>query len=122
MYVERQAVGSPQLVSDWSNSPRRVWLGGLAQVELGYLLAAVVSIPSGAKLGVVEGIYVEPAGRGCGVGGAMLGIALEWFGRLGCVGVEAVALPGQRDTKNFFEENGLTARMLTVYRSFASEG
>ena len=122
MYVERQAAELPTLQEDWSDSPRRVWLGGLARVEMGYLLAAVVSMPSGAKLGVIEGIYVDPGGRGCGVGGAMLGVALEWFGFVGCVGAEATALPGQRDTKNFFEENGLTARMLTVYRSLDAGG
>lgn len=116
MYMERQAAPLPALLGDWSDAPRRVWLGGLERVELGYLLAAVVSMPSGATLGVVEGIYVDAGGRGCGVGGAMLAVAVEWFRRLGCVGVEATALPGQRDTKNFFEENGLTARMLTVYR------
>ncbi|GAC1317431.1 MAG: hypothetical protein NVSMB16_13950 [Acidimicrobiales bacterium] len=119
MYVERQAAELPPLQSDWTDSPRCVWLGGLARVELGYLVAAVVSMPSGAMLGVVEGIYVDAGGRGCGVGGAMLAVALEWFGRRGCVGVEATALPGQRDTKNFFEENGLTARLLTVYRSLS---
>ena len=51
----------------------------------------------------------------------MLSVALEWFRAKGCVGVEATALPGERATKNFFEEHGLKARLLTVYRSLADD-
>jgi GNAT superfamily N-acetyltransferase len=118
MYVERHAAELPTLIADWSTASRRVWLGGLEGAALGYLLGAVVTLPSGLSVGVIEGIYVESEARGCGIGEAMLTVALDWFRSHGCVGVEATALPGERATKNFFEDHGLKARLLTVYRSF----
>jgi GNAT superfamily N-acetyltransferase len=121
MYLERHAAQLPVLRLDWSGETRRVWLGGLENVELGYLLAAVVALPSGAMLGVIEGVYVEPDARGCGIGELMTSVAIDWFRAHGCVGVEATALPGERATKNFFEEHGLKARLLTVYRSLDDE-
>jgi len=48
--------------------------------------------------------------------GAMTELALDWFAGSGCTGVDALALPGARATKNFFEENGFTARLLVVHR------
>jgi len=121
MYVERHAAELPALRADWSQATRRVWLGGLENVELGYLLGAAVPLPSGATVGVIEGIYVARAARACGIGELMMSAALDWFRSLGCVGVEATALPGERATKNFFEEHGLKARLLTVYRSLAED-
>lgn len=50
-----------------------------------------------------------------------MSVGLDWFRSQGCVGVEATALPGQRATKNFFEEQGLQARLLTVYRSLTDD-
>jgi GNAT superfamily N-acetyltransferase len=121
MYLERHAAELPVLLTDWSGETRRVWLGGLENVELGYLIAAIVALPSGAMLGVIEGVYVEPDARGCGIGELMTSVAIDWFRSYGCVGVEATALPGERATKNFFEEHGLKARLLTVYRSLDDE-
>jgi GNAT superfamily N-acetyltransferase len=117
MYLERHVAALPELRADWSDETRRVWLGGLEAAELGYVLAAVVPLASGATLGVIEGIYVEPDARACGIGELMTAVAIDWFRAIGCIGVEATALPGERATKNFFEEHGLKARLLTVYRS-----
>ena len=121
MYVERHATELPELPADWSNAPRRVWLGGLDGVELGYLIGSAATVGSGAKVGVIEGIYVDRGARACGIGERMLSLALDWFRGEGCVGVEATALPGERATKNFFEEHGLKARLLTVYRSLTDD-
>ena len=34
----------------------------------------------------------------------------------GCFGVDSLALPGDRHTKNFFESFGLVARAIVVHR------
>ncbi len=112
IYLDRHAVPTPDL----DDPSHRVWLGGLEGTALGYLIATVIEAPSGDRVGVVEAIYVEPSARACGIGECMMGAAIAWFTEHGCVGVESTALPGERDTKNFFEENGLKARLLTVYR------
>jgi GNAT superfamily N-acetyltransferase len=121
MYVHRHAAEWPVLQDDWSTSTRRVWLGGLEGEEVGYLLGAVVPLTSDTTLGVIEGIYVERGARGCGIGELMMSVATDWFRAHHCVGVEATALPGERDTKNFFEEHGLKARLITVYRSLTDD-
>jgi GNAT superfamily N-acetyltransferase len=98
-----------------------VWLGGLAGAEVGYTVAAVTPLPSGATLGVIDAIYVDPEARGCGIGELMMSEAIRWFAFHDCVGVESAALPGERATKNFFEEHGLKARLLTVYRALKDD-
>jgi hypothetical protein len=41
---------------------------------------------------------------------------VEWCTARGCVGVDGLALPGNRATKNFFETFGLVARAIVVHR------
>jgi hypothetical protein len=47
----------------------------------------------------------------------MLDAVIAWCTERGCTGIDAHALPGNRDTKNFFETFGFTARLLVVHRS-----
>jgi GNAT superfamily N-acetyltransferase len=117
MYRERNATDLPPLAAAWSDADHRVWLGGLDGTEFGYLAASRAEVRSGATLGVIEAIFVQKDARACGIGEAMLAVALHWFAAMGCIGVESTALPGDRATKNFFEEHGLKARLITVYRS-----
>jgi ribosomal protein S18 acetylase RimI-like enzyme len=67
------------------------------------------------RLGVLDDLAVLPDARQVGVGEALLDLSFEWFRSQGCSGVDAYALPGQRETKNFFETFGMTARLLTVH-------
>lgn len=81
----------------------------------------VETLRDGAAHGTIEALYVEPGARGVGVGEAMMGELLAWFGERGVVGVDAMALPGMRETKNFFEANGFTARLLVVHHKMARD-
>jgi GNAT superfamily N-acetyltransferase len=71
---------------------------------------------TGAILGVVTDIYVEPEGRAVGLGEALIDQIIGWCKAAGCVGIDAWALPGNRETKNFFETFGFTARALIPHR------
>ena len=66
---------------------------------------------------VLTDIYVEPEARDVGVGEALLDAAIAWASSQGCAGIESVALPGMRATKNFFESAGMVARAIIVYRA-----
>ncbi len=90
-------------------------------VVLGWALAGIETLPDGRRLGVIEAIAVDPEARAAGIGEAMMDLVLGELERAGCVGADARALPGDRETKNFFESFGLKARLLTVHRSFASD-
>jgi GNAT superfamily N-acetyltransferase len=80
-------------------------------------LAAVSTVRAGERRrGLVECCYVEPEARGVGVGTALMDAAVSWCGAQGCSDVDAVALPGDRATKQRLEAAGFTARLLTLNR------
>jgi GNAT superfamily N-acetyltransferase len=63
----------------------------------------------------IEVIYVQPAARQVGVAEAVVSVVMEWALERHCVGVDAPALPGNRPSKAFFEDNGFTARLLVMH-------
>lgn len=92
-----------------------VWVGELAGAIVGYLAGRVEDLADARRLGVIDAVYVDPGCRSVGVGEAMMASALAWFVSRGCSGVDAIALPGARATKNFFEESGFTSRLLVMH-------
>lgn len=96
---------------------REVFVACIDDVVLGYLAVRAEHLRSGDALGVIEDIHVEPAAREVGLGEALVELAVPWCEQRHCVGIDALALPGNRSTKNFFESFGFKARLLTVHRS-----
>lgn len=70
-------------------------------------------------VGVIDGLFVEPAARSIGVGESIVEEILRHGEDAGCIGWDAFALPGDRTTKNFFETMGFKARLLVMHRSAA---
>jgi GNAT superfamily N-acetyltransferase len=98
-----------------SDPTRSVWVGTCDDVPVGY--AVVRAEPRQlSAVGVVEELYVEPEARGIGIGEAMMDEISAWCAARGCEGIDAVVLPGNRDTKNFFETSGFVARLLVMHR------
>lgn len=95
---------------------RGVWVGTIDAVVVGYAAGRIEELPAGELLGVVEDIFVEAGARSVGVGEALADAAVGWFEDRGCCGADALALPGTRATKNFFEEAGFTARLLVMHK------
>jgi GNAT superfamily N-acetyltransferase len=95
---------------------RSLWTGTIDGVVVGFAVGRTVRSPAGPSLGSVEAFFVEPEARGVGVGRAMVDAALGWFAERGCHGVDALALPGDRRTKSFFEAAGFKARLLVMHR------
>jgi GNAT superfamily N-acetyltransferase len=93
---------------------RRVLVGTVDESVVGFAVAHVDDVGE-AALGVIDACFVEPEARGVGVGRAMLDALLSWFASANCRGVDATALPGDRETKNFFEAGGFKARLLTLH-------
>lgn len=89
----------------------RVVCGTIDSAVVGY--GTVVQVDTLARM--VE-LFTHPRARSVGVGAAMLHsisiIAAQW----GCTELESVALPGDRDTKNFFESHAMKSRLLVVGR------
>lgn len=89
-------------------------------VVLGYGLAQLVELHDGASMARVSDLYVDPGARGIGVGEAMMDLLVESAQEAGAIGIDSLALPGDRATKNFFERFGLVARAIVVHRAFES--
>jgi GNAT superfamily N-acetyltransferase len=83
---------------------------------VGYALALAETLADGSVLGVVRDLYVDPGAREVGLGEALMDHLIAWCEAKGCFGVDSIALPGDRATKNFFESFGLVARAIVVHR------
>jgi GNAT superfamily N-acetyltransferase len=75
----------------------------------------------GALVGKIRELAVDPQARGIGVGEELLNFVLTYCRSRGCIGADSFALPGARETKNFFETFGMKARLLTVHVSFGDD-
>lgn len=93
-------------------------VGTYDDVVFGFALVRIETLPGGDRLGVIEALVVDPEARAVGIGAAMMHLVLSELRAAGCVGVDSRALPGDRETKNFFESFGLKARLLTVHQRF----
>ena len=97
--------------------PDQLLLAGTVDgVILGYGAARMERLRDGALLAVMDDIYVDHQARGVAVGEVVMDAALVWARGRGCIGIDSVALPGNRDTKNFFERFGLVARAIVVHK------
>ena len=89
------------------------------------LLAVFDDVPVGflslrtGEISFFEGVYVHPDAREVGCGDALVAearrIAIESGGRR----LEAIALPGDRETKNLYERAAITAKAITVAVDFS---
>jgi GNAT superfamily N-acetyltransferase len=96
-----------------------VLAGTIDGVVVGYAVATRERLRDGRQLGRITDLYVEPMARAVGVGECLADAIVAWCAEQGCSGIDALALPGNRDTKNFFETFGFTARAIVVHRSLS---
>jgi GNAT superfamily N-acetyltransferase len=96
---------------------QEVAVGLLDGTAVGYAAARIELLADGGRLGVIDDLFVDPGGRQVGVGEVLMDHLLDWCRARGCFGVDSLALPGDRMTKNFFESFGLVARAIVVHRN-----
>lgn len=98
----------------------RVVVATIDGVVVGYAVVRAEHLADGHVLGVIDDIFVEEEARQVGLGEAMVDDLVGWCRERECMGIDAMALPGHRATKNFFEESGFTARKLVMHRRLES--
>ncbi len=94
-----------------------VVVGTIDEVIVGFGIAEIYELQDGAPHASIRSLYVEEEARSVGVGEVMMNALLGWAAERKAVAIDAVALPGDRQTKNFYETHGLVARAITVQRN-----
>jgi GNAT superfamily N-acetyltransferase len=92
-------------------------VGTVDETVVGFGVVTLERLRNGETLGRILDLFVEPGARSVGVGEAMADDIVAFCATRRCTGIDAVALPGHRATKNFFEESGFTARALVMHRT-----
>ncbi len=118
VFVARESRAEPvadTLATDLAAPDTIVLTGTIDDTPIGYAVGRTEALRDGSRLGVISDLYVDEGARSVGVGEALMAQLLVWFRAEGCDGVDATALPGNRATKNFFEESGFTARLLVMH-------
>ncbi len=118
IWARREAapVASPEKALGRMADHDRLFMGWVDGAAVGLALVRRDQLSDGAVLGVIDVLYVEPGFREVGVGEALMERILAWAAENQCVGIDGLALPGDRHTKNFFESFGFKARLLVVHR------
>jgi GNAT superfamily N-acetyltransferase len=106
------------LLAAWSapGEDRTLHVGTFDGAVVG-LAAGVIDRTGASALGRIECCYVEPEARAVGVGASLTGALMAWFSAKGCSEVDAIALPGDRSTKQLLEAAGFKTRLLVLRRS-----
>ncbi len=107
-----QAIASPTSI---------VVAGSYGGVVFGFSRMEFVDLNGSSLLARIHELIVAEPAREVGIGEAMMNLLLQQAESRGCFGVDAIALPGDRETKNFFESFGLKARKLVVHRSLTTD-
>ena len=115
--ADRLANEVPQIGNRWSeelnNDTVFVLAGGIDSVVMGYLVART-SEKAGNQVATIEQVFVTHDARNLGIGDALVSTALSWARGQKLHALDALALPGDRETKNLYERYGLVARLITV--------
>lgn len=111
--AEPLAAAVQRMVSDPATE---VLIGELDGSAVGVGVMTVETLTDGGSLARITELYVLEAAREVGLGEVLLDGLVAIATARGCIGVDAPALPGHRAAKNFFEDQGFTARLLTMHR------
>jgi GNAT superfamily N-acetyltransferase len=100
----------------------RVVVGLIDEVIVGFGVLELEILSTDELLARITELFVEEPARSVSVGETMAESLLAYAVEHGCVGVDTLALPGHRAAKNFFEEQGFTARLLIMHKSLRPTG
>ncbi len=106
------------VVAAWADNPAvTVLLGTYDDLVVGYGVLEIEDLSDGGRLGLIKELFVDELSRAVGVGESLLEGLIEVAADQGCLGVDVLALPGHRETKNFFEGQNFQARSIVMHRS-----
>lgn len=98
----------PPRQGNWFTSGLVVLVAVIEDLPVGYL------VMNPGDIAVIEAVFVHAQAREVGCGDALLEAAREIAQSAGSRRLEAIALPGDRETKNLYERAAITAKAITV--------
>lgn len=118
LWVTREARPEPHettLESLLGRDDASIMVGTIDGTIVGFGTVEIETLRDGSRLGVIGDLFVEREARAVGVGESIADLIVTFCAAAGCIGIDAYALPGARDAKNFFERSGFTARALVMH-------
>lgn len=109
------------LRDDLGDASVHVVVGTIDGTAVGYGVVRVEEMRDGSRLGVISDLFTLEGAREVAVGEHVMDALIAWAAEQGCFGVDSIALPGDRETKNFFESFGLVARAIVVHRPIGDD-
>lgn len=112
----RQPPYDTSVQSSHDDDATELLVGTIDEVAVAYASVTLVALHDGEIVANITDLYVMPDARGVGLGETMMAHITDWAQRNDAKGLDSIALPGDRATKNFFETFGMVARALRVHR------
>ncbi len=125
LFVSREGVPEPvaEQLRRWLSDPTRCLAVALAEgVPLGLAIAHLETLRDGDVLARLELLWVDAGVREIGLGGQLMELIVAWAHDHGASHLDAYALPGNREAKNFLETSGFSARLIVMTRRLAAPG
>ena len=107
--------------SHWlTSSDHRVVVGLFGEAIVAYGVLKFSSTNDERRIASVKELFVMKEARSVGVGESVMDFLVDLAIENEVIGIDSFALPGDRETKNFFESQGMVARLIQVYRPIES--
>ena len=107
--------------SQWlDSSDHRVVAGLFGEAVVAYGVLEFASTNDGERIASIKELFVMEDARSVGVGECLMDFLVNQAIENKVIGIDSFALPGDRETKNFFESQGMVARLIQVYRRIES--
>jgi ribosomal protein S18 acetylase RimI-like enzyme len=107
--------------SYWFNSAdHSVFTGSFGDAIVAYGVLEFLKTNDNQRIASIKEIFVLEDARSVGVGESLIHLMTNTAIEHKAVGIDSFALPGDRETKNFFETQGMVARLIHVYRPLES--
>ena len=119
--MESFSEDSVEKFSYWFNSTdHRVFAGLFGDAIVAYGILEFLNTNDNQRIASIKEIFVLKDARSVGVGESLIDSMINEAIEHDAIGIDSFALPGDRETKNFFETQGMVARLIHVYRTLES--
>ncbi len=120
--MESFSEDSDEKFAYWFKSDEhRVFAGLFGDAVVAYGILEFSNTNDDQRIAYIKEIFVLKDARSVGVGESVIAAMTNEAIEHNAVGIDSFALPGDRETKNFFETQGMVARLIHVYRSLESD-